>query len=151
MITKENLMQMQRGNYFYAFCPSRYSENDNYSMNIRLLHAIYEILDDYMISKSTHGYTYIMDAVCIIIDLRTLDVCLIKDVYPLIAIKHRIRDISSIEHDIRNSINAAFRASESGCSGNTGLLKYYSKKPGNKTLLLDTVQKVGEKLIRESE
>ena len=150
-VTKELLRELQRRNYFYAFSPVIYPEKDAYSMNVRLIHAIYEVLDDYGINKSSHGYTYIIDAVCIVIDLRTLDVCLINDVYPRIAFKYRLRDISSVEHDIRNSIKAAYNASLDARPAQTGLIKYYRKRPSNKALILDTVQKVGQKLLEQSE
>lgn len=143
------IKEINRGYYFNAFNPNLNPAKEAYYGSINLIRSIYDVLNDCNININSHGYTYIKDAVCIIVDLRTLDVCLAKEVYPYIAFKYKLKDISVIEHDIRNSIDAAYKASQNTCRGRSGLMKYYDSRPTNKTFILDTVQKVAERLFEE--
>ena len=128
---------MNRGNYF-AFDPNLEPDKDYYVRTIRLISTIYEVLNDYNINTKCKGYTFMKDAICIITDLQRMDICLAKEVYPLIADKYDAGGIYTVEHGIRNALNAAYLTSG-----------YFISKPTNKTFLLMAAQEVSERLLKE--
>ena len=129
---------MEYGNYYFAFNPIIESDKDNYQRNARLLTAIYDVLNKYSISVKCKGYTFIKDAICIITDLRRMDVCLEKEVYPLIADKYDTGGTYTVEHGIRNAISSAYCRSD-----------FLKTKPTNKTFLLMAAQEVSDRLLKE--
>ena len=141
--------EYMKGNYFYAFNPAQTTDKDMYQRNIRLLSTITEVLDDNCINIKSQGYTYIKDAICIITDRRCLDVCLVKEIYPYIAEKHRIKKISKVEHSIRNALDAAYKKCRSDCPEKDCILNSFDEKPTNKKFLLRAVQEVGDRLLKE--
>ena len=70
---------MNYGNYFFAFDPSADNEKIMYERYIRLLETIYNVLNEYNINVKCKGYTFMKDAICIITDLKRMDICLEKD------------------------------------------------------------------------
>ncbi len=129
---------MEYGNYYFAFNPSVDVYKDDYLRSIKLLTAIYEVLNEYNISVKYKGYMFIKDAICIITDLRRTDVCLEKEVYPLIAKKYDAGGTYTVEHGIRNAISSAYCGSD-----------YFMTKPTNKTFLLMAAQEVNGRLLKK--
>ena len=129
---------MNFGNYFLAFNPSAENEKTIYERNIRLTETIYNVLNDYNINVKCKGYTFMKDAICIITDLKRLDICLEKEVYPLIAKKYDLAGTDTIEHDIRNALKTAEFKSD-----------ILMPRPTNKLFLLTAAQKVSSRLGKE--
>ncbi|MBE6028510.1 MAG: hypothetical protein E7227_07965 [Clostridiales bacterium] len=128
-----------KGSYFYAFNPSLNPDRDFYRRNIILIDTIYKVLNEYKINIKSQGYTFIKDAICIIVDKKCLDVSLAKEIYLLIAEKYHVKGIYTIEHSIRNALNAAYRK----CP------ERFSAKPTNKTFILTAAQEVSSRLVKE--
>ena len=151
-IIKENTKKgadESRGNYFYAFNPAVKEDWDSYSHNIRLISVIYDVLNEFGISRKRLGYTYIKDAVCIIIDIKSFDVCLNNEIYPVIAKKYRIKDKSRIEHDIRNCIDAAYYSSLNQGEDQHFWKSGFTSRPTNKTFILHIAQEVSKRMLEE--
>lgn len=138
-----------QGNYFYAFNPAKGSDRELYHRNIRLLSTINDFLDENCINIKSLGYTYLKDAICIITDKRSLDVCLVKEIYPYIAEKYRVKKINKIEHSIRNALDAAYRKCKTMYPDRNCLLNSFDEKPTNKRFLLRAVQEVSKRLLKE--
>ena len=133
---------------YYAFNPT-YLHDEDYDDNLKLINCIYSVLNDYHINVKSSGYTFLSDAICIVIDHGSLDVCLTKDVYPLIAKKYRIKNDYTVEHDIRNALDAAFRSSRIRPEPASCPMNGFSARPKNKEFILLAVQKVQELLAEE--
>ena len=142
----QNYMQ---GNYFLAFNPSSRAEKELYTRNIRLIRTIFDVLDENCINITSQGYTFMKDAICIIIDKQMLDVCFIKEIYPYIADKYGIKGISTVEHSIRNAINAAYKAVRNKHPERSCIMNSFDRKPTNKKFLLRAVQEVSDRLLKE--
>lgn len=123
---------------FFAFNPSVITNKGDYLRSMRLITVIYDVLNEYNISVKCKGYTYMKDAICIITDLRRMDVCLEKEVYRLIADKYETGGTYNVEHSIRNALNSAYCRSG-----------FFMNKPTNKTFLLMAVQEVSARLLKE--
>ena len=78
------------------------------------------------------------DAICIITDLERMDICLEKEVYPLIAKKYAVSGTDTVEHGIRNALKSA--------ELKTDLLM---PRPTNKLFLLMAAQEVNARLLKE--
>ena len=141
--------EFMKGNYFYAFNPTQTTDKEAYQRNIKLLSTITEILEENCINIKSLGYTYIKDAICIITDRRCLDVCMVKEIYPYIAEKHRVKSISKVEHSIRNSLDAAYRICKSKYPERDCILNSFEGKPTNKKFLLRAVQEVSNRLLKD--
>lgn len=129
---------MNFGIYSFAFNPSAEIEKKIYEKNIRLLETIYNVLNEYNINIKCKGYTFMKDAICIITDLERMDICLEKEVYPLIAKKYAVSGTDTVEHDIRNALKSA--------EFKTDLLM---PRPTNKLFLLMAAQEVNARLLKE--
>ena len=137
---------MEYGNNFYAFNPSVATDRDQYQRSMRLIKAIYDVLNEKNINIKSRGYTFMKDAICIITDLKSMDVCLSKEVYPLIADKYHLTGTYVIEHAIRNAIKSACRASEKGADeGSRGP----DVPSTNKPFLLMATQEVSSRLLKD--
>lgn len=141
--------EFMKGNYFYAFNPAQSTDKDMYQRNIKLLGTITELLDENCINIKSQGYTFLRDAICIVIDRRCFDVCLIKEVYPYIAEKHRVKSISRVEHSIRNALDAAYKKCRTEYPDRDCILNTFEKKPTNKKFILVAVQEVSNRLLKE--
>ena len=141
--------EFMRGNYFYAFNPTMSTDKDMYRRNIRLLNAITEVLDENCINIKSQGYTFLKDAICIVTDRRSLDICMVKEVYPYIAEKHRIKSKYKVEHSIRNALGSAYKKCRSTCPDRDCIVNSFDKKPTNKEFLLKAVQEVSDRLLKE--
>ena len=137
---------MEYGNYFYAFNPSVTTEKDQYLRSIRLINAIYDVLNEMNINIKSKGYTFMKDAICIITDLKRMDVCLSKEVYPLIADKYHLSGTYIIEHAICNAIKSAYRAT---CKGTDDGSPVPDTPSTNKPFLLMATQEVSSRLLKD--
>lgn len=127
-----------------AFDPVPVSVRADYRRKMKILSIIAELLDEYGINIKSRGYTFITDAVCIVIDMQTLDICFNADVYPYIADKYRIKKIDMIEHSIRNAIAAGYaRYKEDPCHDTP--LRIYSSKPTNKRFILHIAREAAKR------
>ena len=138
-----------QGNYFFAFNPAQTTDKDMYQRNIKLMSTITEVLDENCINIKSQGYTYLRDAICIVIDRKCLDVCMLKDIYPYIAEKHRVKSVSKIEHSIRNALDAAYKRCKNDHPEKDCILNSFGGKPTNKKFLLRAVQEVSNRLLKE--
>ena len=141
--------EFTKGNYFYAFNPTQSADRDMYQRNIKLLNTINEVLDENCINIKSLGYTYIKDAICIVTDRKSLDVCLVKDIYPFIAEKHRLKNIGKVEHSIRNAINTAYKKCRKAYPERDCIMNSFGERPTNKKFILRTVQEVSKRLLKE--
>ena len=141
--------EYMQGNYFYAFNPVQSADKDMYQRNIKLLSAINDVLDENCINIKSQGYTYLKDAICIITDRRSLDVCMVKEVYPYIAEKHRLKHMSKVEHSIRNTLDSAYKRCRSMYPERECIMNSLEEKVTNKKFLLRAVQEVSDSLLKE--
>ena len=141
--------EFMKGNYFYAFNPTQTTDKKLYKRNIRLLNTITDVLDENCINIKSQGYTYLKDAICIVTDRRSLDICLVKEVYPYIAEKHRVKSLSKIEHSIRNALDSAYKTCKKQYPDKDCILNSFNEKPTNKKFLLRAVQEVSSRLLKE--
>ena len=141
--------EFMQGNYFYAFNPTMSTDKSLYQRNIKLMSTITEILDENCINIKSLGYTYLKDAICIVIDRRCLDVCMVKEIYPYIAEKHRIKRVSKVEHSIRNALDSAYSKCKNTYPDRDCILNSFDEKPTNKRFLLIAVQEVEDRLLKE--
>lgn len=132
---------------FSAFDPS--GIRADYSRYVVLINTIYSILNDSGISVKSRGYTFLKDAVCIVVDLGSMDVCLTKDVYPLIAKKYGAKALYTIEHNIRNSIDTAYISPEKQKLTKKNIMLGFESRPSNKEFILAASQKV-QSLLAET-
>lgn len=126
-----------------AFDPVPATERAQYKRKMRLLTGIEGLLDKCCINVKSRGYTFLVDAICIIIDLKTLDVCLVSDVYPYIADKYNVKNLDTIEHSIRNCIKDGYERYTDGRSDDD-LPEIYRNKPTNKKFLLYIAKEVSK-------
>lgn len=141
--------EFMRGNYFYAFNPTQTTDKDTYQRNIKLLNTITEVLDENCINIKSQGYTFLKDAICIVTDRRSLDICMVKEIYPYIAEKHRLKSVSKVEHSIRNALDAAYKKCRKKYPDKDCIMNSFEEKPTNKKFLLRAVQEVSNRLLKE--
>lgn len=110
--------------------------------------VINEVLNECMISIKSIGHQYMKDAVSIISEHGSQNLCFSKDVYPRIAARHRDCTAAKVEHSIRNAIDAAYRAilKHSKHCGDS-LMHSFDKKPSNKQFLLRVTHEVNGRLL----
>lgn len=141
--------EFMQGNYFYAFNPTIRTNTDRYQRDIRLISTIDEVLNENCINIKSHGYTFIRDAICLIIDRRSLDVCLVKEIYPYIKEKNGAKNLSKVEHSIRNSLSSAYKKCKNDHPERDCIMNSFGRKPTNKQFLLKAVQEVSNRLLKE--
>lgn len=134
----------------YAFDPTDKADKEVYHHNLKLMTAIHDLLNECCVNIKSRGYTYIKDAVCIISDHGTLDVCLSKDIYPHIARKHNISAIARIEHNMRNSIDAAYERYKRSDDRCCTFMDRFDSKPTVKEFLLHLKDEVDRRLANEA-
>lgn len=140
---------MSYGSYFLAFDPSPITDKDQYYKKVKLISTIDDVLNDHRINVKTKGYSFMKDAICIITDLERMDICLNKEVYPLIAKKYEAGGSYAIEHNIRNALNSAYFSCLNFPEQKTLHATCFDGKPTNKVFLLMAVQEVGSRLLKE--
>ena len=110
------------------------------------LNSSTSVLDEFGIHIGTNGYSYLIEALKIIIDRERYDVRMKTDVYPLIAAKQGIRRNDPIEHSIRNAITTAYNDNlkSPGCNR----MSIFVKKPTNKNFIIFASDEVFRTLCR---
>lgn len=111
---------------------------------IEFLKRSTEVLNDFGIHIGTNGYSYLIDALKIIIDGERYDVRMKTDVYPLIAVKRGIQRQDPVEHSIRNAINTAYEDNlkSPGCNR----MDSFARKPTNKHFIIYAADVVYKKM-----
>ena len=135
--------------FAYVFEPANRTDKAAYHRHVKLMAMIHDILNECCINIKSRGYTYIRDAVCLITDHDTFDVCMNKDIYPHIASKHNISGVSRVEHNIRNSINAAYHLCRAKGIAEDTLMGRFDSKPTPKEFLLHLTHEVDRRLCGE--
>lgn len=138
-----------QGNYFYAFNPCVGTSKEHYEKNIRLQRAVDDMLSRNCIDIKSRGYTYLKDAICIVIDKRSMDICMASDIYPYIVDKHSLKNIGIVEHNIRNSLESAYKKCTSTYPERECIMNKYGEKPTNKKFILMAVREISEKVLNE--
>lgn len=141
--------EYMQGNYFFAFNPVNSMDKGLYQKNIKLLGTINEIFDENCINIKSLGYTFLKDAICLVTDMKSLDVCMKKEIYPFIAEKYRVKSRYKVEHSIRNSIDAAYRMCRNKYPERECIMNSFDEKPTNKKFILRAVQEVSNRLLKE--
>ncbi|MBR0400691.1 MAG: hypothetical protein IJH95_07770 [Mogibacterium sp.] len=138
--SRRNKYIYNRSSYLFCRNPRNRISKDEYKQYVAFSSAVTDILSDYGIDPGLSGYTYIEDAVMIILDLNTFDLRLNNDVYPYIAQKHRLGNIDVVEHNIRNAIKSAYRKNKNDPGSNH--MYEFEKNPGNKRFLFHVAELV---------
>lgn len=147
-ISQPGSQTIVRDNCSYAFDPSAAIDKLYYQRNIRLMSIINDLLHENMINIKSQGYTYLRDALCIIYDLERLDVCLGKEVYPLIAEKYRVDNKNNIEHCIRNSVDSAYKLYRAKNCDHPCIMKDFEQRPSNKHFILNAALNIRETMLK---
>lgn len=132
---------------YYIYDPADAFESDC-TGKIRILQLIHGLLCENEIKSTIHGYTYLKDAISLVIDIGSMDICLSNDIYPLIAKKHGTNEYS-VEHNIRNALDAAYRTSMLKAEEDRGPMGEFKRKPKNKEFILMAARRVQDMLLRE--
>ena len=132
-IYPSELFSYRGRNYLFGFAPSEKTSKGAYSQYLLFMKTITGILGEFGIHMSNNGYAFIIDAVMVITDMRSLDIRLNSDVYPYIAYKYEYKRYSSIEHNIRNAIRSAYRDNER--HPGTNKMGIFERVPTNKQFL----------------
>jgi len=138
-------------NCCFAFNPVIQPDRGIYEKNICLLKGIYEMLNCCDINIKSRGYSYLTDALCIVYDHKSLDLCLEKEVYRLISDKHRLESADRVEHSIRNSINAAYSRSVKKTDGQNLMTDTFDARPSNKTFIMKMAQLLMEQMSADKQ
>ena len=136
------------GKYPHVFNPNPIMDKAKLTENIHTVMCIHNILGEHGINIKSKGYSYILDAVCLMCDFGSTDICLDKEVYPIIAKKYKIKGTGLIEHNIRNAIGAAYNNKSNSNQKNE--VWGFDTKPGNKLFLLHVMTKVNEMILQEA-
>ena len=137
----------ETGTFLYGFNPAAKVDREDYEKYVAFTHAVTEVLEEFGIRVTANGYSYITDAIMLIIDQNRLDIKLIDDVYPYIKSKNHLNSTSTVEHNIRNAIKSAYIRSKAENIPNR--MYTLSKKPTNKSFLFTVTQEVCGKMRRE--
>lgn len=137
----------QSGVFLYGFNSQGMVSPEIYKRYTAFINAISAVLSEFGISMNNNGYSYIVDAVMLIIDQNRLDIKLRNDIYPYIKEKYSLNSSAAVEHSIRNAIRASFNKSKV----NTEIcrMNYYEKKPTNKEFLFIVTQDVCSRMCNE--
>lgn len=133
--------------YLFGFSGDRRTSKEEYSRYVLFMKTITTILNDFGIHISNNGYSYIIDSVMVIMDLRSMDIRLSNDVYPHVARKYDFRKSTTIEHNIRNAIKSACLDYERNPGSNK--MGIFGKRPTNKQFLLYVAEAVSRKMCEE--
>ena len=145
-----NVNMDSAGHFTHAFSPVKDVDESEYYRNIRLISNIHDILNESDINVKSRGYTYMKDAICIIVDHANMDICLCTDIYPYIAQKHGIKNYKLVEHNIRNALNAAYKAFQKKGGNPSSAFSKFGKRLTNKAFLLYATQEIHSRLCSEA-
>lgn len=131
--------------FLFAVRINTAKKKDEYKMFAAFETAVSEVLEEYGIHRNNIGYTYMIEAVKIIVDVSSLDLQLNNDVYPLIASKYGLNGTSAVEHGIRNAICAAYRDYENHRGADR--MKAFDRRPSNKSFLFRVTEDVCHRML----
>ena len=133
--------------FLYGFNSKSKVAPDIYRKYVAFINNISAVLAEFGISVNNNGYSYIVDAVMLIIDQNSLDIKLRDDIYPHIKQKYSLNSSATVEHSIRNAINSAWKR----ClvSNTANRMKSYEKKPSNKKFLYTVTQDVCSRMCTD--
>jgi hypothetical protein len=134
----------------YTFDPAARIDKDRYIWNIRFIRMTHEMLRSNHVNIKTRGFTFMIDAICIIHDHRTSDICMNTDVYPLIAEKHGIESIEKVEHNIRNAIKSAFNFRTELGDQIESPMDVFHQRPTPKAFLLHLTHEIQTRMVLEA-
>lgn len=132
------------GFYTYSnYLPSRLSEKDNvskkeYNSNMKYYRSVGNILLLYGIPSHQLGFKYLIECVRLMNSYGIDNYSLGNDIYPLVAEWYNTSS-TSVEHNIRNSINYAWSMFQRGDVINNDM-KYFKIKPTNLKFLRHIVK-----------
>lgn len=138
------------GQLFYSFNPSSKHDGDTYTGRIRFIDNIHDVLCESRINTRAKGYVYMKDAICLINDHNSHDVCLSKEIYPYIAKKYRAGNIMRIEHSIRNAINSAYERRPASELSLNSVLDCFGRRPSVKEFLICAAHEVSCRMQKEA-
>ena len=149
LITMKYAPGIYRQNGNSLFSVSRYggSNKEAYSRYVSYMRNITDVLKEFGIHISNNGYSYIIDAVMLIIDQRSMDIKLNNDVYPYVADKYEFSKTSTVEHNIRNAIRSACLDNERTPGINK--MSIFGNKPKNKQFLMYVAEVVSRRMYDE--
>lgn len=141
----------RRGDLFlFGFDLNNEATRQEYGKYYTYMNHIHSILNEFGIHIGNSGYTYIIDAVKIMIDRNDHSLRLKTDVYPLISEKYHTKNQSVVEHSIRNAINTAYRDHLIEPESNS--MGFFTRRPTIKQFLKyladATEQRMCESLMR---
>lgn len=143
-------LSLNNASSLYIFDPSVRIDKDRYKWNIRFIRMIHEMLRNNHVKIKTRGFAFMIDAICIIHDHMTSDICMNTDVYPLIAEKYGIESIEKVEHNIRNAINSAFRFRTELGDNVESPMDVFHQRPSPKEFLLHLTHEVQTRMALEA-
>lgn len=136
--------------FLFGFDIEGPATGEEYGRYFAYMEMIRSILRDFGIRIGNNGYSFIVDAVKIIIDRGDYDLRLKTDIYPVIAGRYHMKNPAAVEHSIRNAINTAYEDYRKDQSVNS--MGTFQKRPTNKEFLFfvtDTVSRcMCESLIK---
>lgn len=129
-----------QSSFFFSFDIRSGAPQKDYKRYHEFIDTVTCILNDFGIHIGCNGYSYIVEAVKLIVDRQRYDVRMKSDIYPRIAEKFRITNQGAVEHSIRNAINTAYEDQIKNPKCN--MMGMFGEKPTNKRLILHIADKV---------
>ena len=108
------------------------------------LNAGTDVLNEFGIHLGTNGYSYLIEAIKIIIDRKRYDVRLNSEVYPLIAVKYGLQRNDPVEHSIRNAIDTAYEDHIKDRANSR--MAIFPRKPTSKQFIIFAADEVYKRL-----
>lgn len=103
-----------------------------------------EMLNYYQLSPKMLGYHYLVEGIVLLMQRGINTFSLNKEIYQLLAEKHN-SNIKNIEHNIRNSIAAAWSLAE-----DNNIHKQFNTKPSNLEFMQGVVSDIYTKILEKS-
>ena len=138
-------------NFYFAFDPRLQQNSEYYGRNMQLLKNINNMLNSCGVNIKSRGYSYLTDALCIVYDHKSLDICLEKEVYSLISDNYRLDGTSNVEHNIRNCIKSAYERSSVNGSDHNLMAEIFGTRPSNKVFIMRLGQLLMEQMAKEKQ
>jgi hypothetical protein len=132
------------GDYLFGYETGAKNVSREYRRYTAFRFTIINELNEYGIPSDFCGFSYIADAILIIIDYNSYNFTLINDIYPAIKMKYKLRSSDIVEHNIRNAINKAYMMNASRPGINKMI--FFERKPGNKKFLIHITERVIRKM-----
>ena len=138
------LQESLLGDYLFGYETGAKNVSREYRRYSAFRFTIINELSEYGIPSEFSGFSYIADAILIIIDYNSYNFTLCNDIYPAIMMKYKLKSSSMVEHNIRNAIHRAYMMNASKPGINK--MFFFEKKPSNKQFLIHITEKVRNKM-----